>query len=190
MSGVVTFANTGLVRRYRQYGVSLIEVMVSIVIASIGLLALAGVNATSVRYTKLSQYRGTATLLATDIGERMRANKAGMAAYVLATNFAGQNAAPAAPVPLCDAVVDTCTSNQLAAADMYAWRLLVRNQLPEGSAAIAHNAAQLASDVWVVWRDPAVANDDEFALLTNECPANLSVAGDRSIRCSYFRINL
>jgi type IV pilus assembly protein PilV len=192
MSGVMNIGRGGLAPRVKQSGISLIEVLVSIVIASIGLLALAGVNATSVRYTKLSQYRGTATLLATDIGERIRANKGGIAAYILApaeASFAAQSALPAAPVPLCDAVADTCTANQLAAADMYAWRILVRNQLPEGSVAITHNAAQLASDVWVVWRDPAVANDDELALLVNECPANLSVAGDRSVRCSYFRIN-
>lgn len=176
-----------------QSGVSLIEVLVSIVIASIGLLALAGVNATSVRYTKLSQFRGTATQLATDIGERIRANKGGMAAYILPVaevSFAGQSALPAAPVPLCNAVADTCSAGQLANADMYAWRVLVRNQLPQGSVAITHIAAQSASDVWVVWRDPAVANNDEFALAANECPAALSVAADRSIRCSYFRINL
>ncbi len=190
MPSVVTIEGGGPVPRRRQSGVSLIEVLVSIVIASIGLLALAGVNATSVRYTKLSQYRGTATLLATDIGERVRANKGGRAAYAIATSFAGQSALPAAPVLRCNVVADTCTANQLAAADMYDWQVMVRNQLPQGSVAIVHNAAQLASDVWVVWRDPAVANDDEFALLVNECPANLSVAGDRSIRCSYFRINL
>jgi hypothetical protein len=46
------------------FGASLIEVLVSIVIASIGLLALAGVNAASIRYTKMSQYRATATQLA------------------------------------------------------------------------------------------------------------------------------
>ena len=56
----------------RARGVSMIEVLVSIVIASIGLLALAGVNAAAVRLTKMSQYRATATLLANDIGERMR----------------------------------------------------------------------------------------------------------------------
>lgn len=182
-----------LLGRRRQLGVSLIEVLVAIVIASIGLLALAGVNATSVRYTKLSQYRGTATLLATDIGERIRANKGGMGAYVLPpaeVSFAGQSALPVAPAPMCDAAADTCSAGQLAAADMYAWRVLVRNQLPQGSVAITQNAAQPASDVWVVWRDPAVANDDEFVLAGGECPASLTVAADKSIRCSYFRINL
>ncbi len=175
----------------RQLGVSLIEVLVSVVIAAIGLLALAGVNATSVKYTKLSQYRGTATLLATDIGERMRANKAGAASYAFAgTNFAAQTALPAAPGTLCNTAGANCSAVQMAVFDLYQWRLLVRSQLPSGSIFINYQGAQLANDVWVVWRDPAVANDDENSTAANECPANLTVGADKSIRCSYFRVNL
>ena len=175
-------------------GVSLIEVLVSIVIAAIGLLALAGVNATSVKYTKLSQYRGTATLLATDIGERMRASKTGIVAggggYIFATSFAAQAAAPTVPGVVCDTAASFCNAAQLAAFDIYHWRLLVRNQLPSGSIQINYLAAQLAFDVWVVWRDPSVSNDDEHATAVNECPASLGVAADTSVRCSYFRVNL
>ena len=172
-------------------GVSLIEVLVSIVIAAIGLLALAGVNATSVKYTKLSQYRGTATLLATDIGERMRANKMGASQYAFnTTNFAAQAATPAAPGVLCDTTLANCSPAQLAAFDLYQWRLLVRSQLPSGSIVINFQLAQLALDVWVVWRDPAVATDDEHSTAVNECPASLGVAADTSVRCSYFRVNL
>ena len=182
----------------KQFGVSLIEVLVSIVIAAIGLLALAGVNATSVKYTKLSQYRGTAALLATDMGERMRANKGSAVLggavngdYAFSgTNFDAQVAAPAAPAKLCETVGVICSASELATYDLYQWRLLVRSQLPSGSIFIAYQNAQLAHDVWVVWRDPAVSNDDEHATAANECPANLTVAADRSVRCSYFRVNL
>lgn len=45
-------------------------------------------------------------------------------------------------------------------------------------------------DVWVVWRDPAVANTDEAPALVSECPNSLNTGSDLSIRCSYFRINL
>lgn len=174
-----------------QLGVSLIEVLVSIVIAAIGLLALAGVNATSVKYTKLSQYRGTAALLATDIGERMRANKGGAVSYAFAgTNFAAQVATPVAPAKLCQTVGVICNATELAVYDIYTWRLLVRSQLPSGSIFIDYQGAQLAEDVWVVWRDPTVSNDDEHSTAVNECPANLTIGADKSIRCSYFRVNL
>jgi len=180
-----------------QHGVSLIEVLVSIVIASIGLLALAGVNTASIRHTKMSQYRGTATQLASDLGERMRANKAGIANYALQTSFSGQASLPGAVSPLCDTNLSTCSAAQIAAVDLQTWRVLVRDQLPQGSAYIVNQSvapipgvAELtAADVWVVWRDPTVAGDDAPSAAL-ECPATLTVASDPSIRCSYFRINL
>lgn len=170
-------------------GVSLIEVLVSIVIASIGLLALAGVNTSSVRYTKMSQYRGTATQLAGDIGERMRANKGGLASYDLQTSFATQATLPAVAAALCNSYVVTCTAAQMAAYDLQTWQVLVRNQLPEGSVFVVPQGAQSAADVWVVWRDPAVAADDAPAAVA-ECPAGLTVGANPDVRCSYFRINL
>lgn len=197
-------------------GASLIEVLVSIVIASIGLLALAGVNAASMRYTKMSQYRATAAQLASDMGERMRANKgqAAVAAavgppivaaaaasgffagdYDFTTDFAGQATLPTLPTgsDLCNTSAITCTPAQIAALDLAQWRILVRDQLPAGSVVLMRQAGQVAMDLWVVWRDPAVANTDESPALTSECPTSLNRGDDpepASIRCSFFRINL
>lgn len=175
--------------RRRSAGVSLIEVLISIVIASIGLLALAGVNVSSIRYTKMSQYRGTATQLASDIAERMRANKVGLASYNFQTDFATQSALVAA-AQACDSYVVTCTAAALADYDLRTWLSTVRDQLPNGSAFIASQAAQSAADVWVVWRDPETANADDAPTNGSECPAGLTAGADASIRCSYFRINL
>lgn len=198
--------------RSRLLGVSLIEVLVSIVIASIALLALAGVNASSIRYTKMSQYRATAARLAGDIGERMRANKgqAAVAAAVgppvvvgvaatgffagdydyTADDFSEQATKAVLPGTLCNTAASNCTPAQIAALDLAQWRILVRDQLPEGSVFISRQAGQVAADVWVVWRDPAVASTDEAPALANECPNALSTGGDLSVRCSFFRINL
>lgn len=177
-------------QRSVQAGVSLIEVLIAIVIASIGLLALAGVNASSIRYAKMSQYRGTATMLANDIAERMRANSLGFASYGLSSDFSAQASTPAAPSPLCNSYGGViCTATQVAAIDLQSWRVRLRSQLPEGSAYITILNAQVAADLWIVWRDPAVATDD-LGRTTGECPNGLSVGSDNSIRCSYFRINL
>ncbi|MBA3593846.1 MAG: type IV pilus modification protein PilV [Pseudomonadota bacterium] len=190
-------------RRHFHRGGSLIEVLVSIVISSIALLALAGVNASALRYTKMSQYRATATLLASDLGERMRANKGLAAAGGVAatgffagvydyssTDFAGQATAATLPAQLCNTAASTCSPQQIAELDLAQWRLLVRTQLPEGSIFISREAGQTAADVWVAWRDPAVANNDEAPALAKECPDSLNLEDDRSIRCSFFRINL
>jgi len=192
-------------RRRLSLGVSMIEVLVSIVISSIGLLALAGVNAASVRYTKMSQYRATATQLANDMGERMRANRGSPASavapikpdtgffagsYDFASDFAGQATPVTLPTEQCNAAGSSCTPAQIAALDLAQWRILVRDQLPEGSVFLVRQSAQIAMDLWVVWRDPAVADSDESPALAAECPDALSRNSDLSIRCSYFRINL
>lgn len=176
----------------------MIEVLIAIVIASVALLALAGVNASAVRYTKMSQYRATAAQLAADIGERMRANK-GTAApatgffagnYDYTATFAVQATKATLPTALCNLATDTCSAADIAALDLAQWRIIVRDQLPEGSVYILRQPGQVAADVWVAWRDPAVANADEAPAVTAECPDAMSTESDLSIRCSYFRINL
>lgn len=183
----------------RMAGASMIEVLVSIVLASFALLALAGVNAASVRYTKMSQYRATAAQLANDMGERIRANKGvttpaptGFFAgsYDFTDDFSAQASATTLPAQLCDAAATSCTPAQIAELDVKQWRMLVRDQLPEGSVFMKRQAAEVAMDLWVIWRDPAVGNADESPSLAGECPDGLNRGGDLSIRCSYFRINL
>lgn len=179
-------------------GVSLLEVLISILLSAIGLLALAGANVASIRYSKLAQYRGTATMLASDLAERMRANKSGLAGYDFSgTDFATQATIVAANTS-CETYLQTCNAAGLATYDLNTWRRLVRYQLPEGSAFIAIPFGSTAADVWVAWRDPAVAdaNDNSTesrnaaADLAKECPNGLSLGADKSIRCSFFRINL
>lgn len=177
----------------RARGVSMIEVLVSIVIASIGLLALAGVNAAAVRLTKMSQYRATATLLANDIGERMRANKAGFVAgsYDFTSDFSGQATKPTLTASeLCNVAGGSCTTAQIANLDLKQWRMTVRDQLPSGSVFLLRAGAQNSADVWVVWRDPVVASTAESPALATECPDGLNTGSDVSIRCSFFRVAL
>lgn len=179
-------------RMRRARGASLLEVLISVLLSAIGLLALAGANVASIRYSKMSQYRGTATNLAADLGERMRANQAGLANYAYGFDFASQATAPSASVA-CETYSNTCTSTQLADYDLVNWRLTVRNQLPQGSVFVVVPAGQVAADVWLAWQDPAVAapseNDTDARNIATECPNGLNTT-DKSVRCSYFRINL
>ncbi len=177
-------------------GVSLIEVLVSVLLASIGLLALSGANVMSIRYSKMSQYRGTATMLAADLAERMRANQGGLTTYDVsgvANDFAAQVTLPSTSTA-CEGYSATCLPTAIAAYDLANWRNVVRTQLPEGSVFIIPSTVVLAADVWVAWRDPAVANDAENSTDSRnnakECPTDLRVSTDKSIRCSYFRINI
>ena len=182
-------------------GFMLMEVLVSIALSAVALLALASLNATTLRYTKMSQYRAVATHLASDIGERMRANKGrpvegGASAegfwagdYDYATSFAGQAATVSAPAPRCQTTLSVCSTRELAELDLAQWRFQARSLLPEGSVFVLRQTNAVAADVWIAWRDPLVASRDETPARARECPSGMAVS-DLSIRCSYFRINL
>lgn len=59
---------------YKSFGFSLIEVLVAVVIFSIGLLGVAALQLTTIKLVSDTQYRSYATLLANDMIDRMRAN--------------------------------------------------------------------------------------------------------------------
>ena len=192
-------------QKARVLGISLVEVLVSVLLAAIGLLALSGANVMSIRYSKMSQYRGTATMLAADLAERMRVNASDITLYGVASTFALQATLPTTPLrDSCDVGPPTsntyssitCGPVAMAGYDLVNWRTLVRSQLPEGSVFItttAFGAVPKGADVWIAWRDPAVANDAENNTdsrnLAKECPSGLSLT-QKSVRCSYFRINI
>lgn len=102
-----------------QSGFSLLEVLIALLILSIGLLGLAALQTTGLRSNQMASMRTTATQLAYDISDRMRANPAGVAAgdYVLAGGV-------------------TPTGTSVAAADLIEWNLAVTN-LPGGRSSIS-----------------------------------------------------
>lgn len=59
----------------RQQGFTLLEVLVAMVIVSIGLVGLAGLMMTSVKNNQSAFYRSQASWLAYDVVDRMRANR-------------------------------------------------------------------------------------------------------------------
>lgn len=71
--------NFGRVRQ--QSGMTLIEVMISVLILVIGMLGLAAMQLQSVKFNESAKWRSQATFLAYDIVERIRANKDDVAQY-------------------------------------------------------------------------------------------------------------
>lgn len=65
-----------LKNRARQQGATLIEVLVAMLILSVGLLGLAGMQMTALQSNHSAYYRSQATVLAYDVIDRMRANRA------------------------------------------------------------------------------------------------------------------
>lgn len=183
-------------RRRAAAGATLVEVLVAIVIASIGLLAMAGISAAALRYSKFSQHRASASQLAAEIAERMRANAYApdaLASYRYQESMTDQAELGTAPDPACLAVSDACTLEQVAAADLWQWRSNVRSELPGGSVAVSPDAAAPRSvDIWVAWRDAALASEQEIVRTggAKECPLSLEASTDPNVRCVYLRVRL
>jgi len=173
----------------------MIEVLVAMFIVAMGILALAGLLQAASRYGKMSELRSTATLLANDIADRMRANAAGAAlgpgGYDLATH-----AYPSAlAAPLRDCTRDApCAPAALAKADMASWTARLRATLPNGSAYVLHHAATAVApdsvDVWVGWTDPNVLAPGAATERSGaECPADWSGTA-ATVRCIHLQVGL
>lgn len=115
----------------RLRGVSLIEVLVAIVVLSIGLLGLAGLQASGLRVGQSSLHRGQAAQLAYDMIDRMRVNVANAVDYNLAL--------AASP-----------SGTSAAKLDLQDWRLRLQ-ALPGGTGSVAVNGS--AVTIVVQWDD-------------------------------------
>lgn len=106
-------------------GFTLLEVMVAIVVLSLGLLGLAGLQAASLRNNQTAYYRGIATQQAYDIADRLRANLAG----VRAGNY--NNLTAVIPTdPAC--FLAGCTIANMAVTDHFQWNTTNAALLPNG----------------------------------------------------------
>ncbi len=119
----------------QEKGVSLVEVMVTILVIGIGLLGLLGLQAKSLSGHKDSLDRKTAAELIAVIAEKMRANHLGYMADQYSLNVPIN--APTPAIASCGSSGGPCTSSQLAQSDLTTWINNVRARLPESGAIIA-----------------------------------------------------
>ncbi len=179
-------------RRLR--GAALIEVLVSMLLSAVALLALASVNVAALRLSKLSQHRAQATLLALDFAERMRANPlaSGAGHYGFSADWASQ-ATVSAPPAQCQTAISVCGPEEIAALDLAVWRWHVRQGLPQGAVRVQNQPpGQWVTervDVWVAWQEGA-GPADESPAAPGECPEGLGAGSDVSVRCSHVRVHL
>jgi type IV pilus assembly protein PilV len=114
-------------------GFSLVEVLVALLVISIGMLGLAALYVETLRLNRTAIYRTQAVTLASDMAERIRANTGGAAGYAGAGADSGCNDGAAAAVE--------CTVAQMAAQDIFDWQQAAQTLLPGGTATIGVVAA-------------------------------------------------
>jgi type IV pilus assembly protein PilV len=112
----------------RTSGFSLIEVLIALVVFSVGLLGVAGLQVSGLRANHSSALRSQTTYLAYDMADRMRANLQG----VNDGNYNNLSGVPGDP----GCVSSGCTPALMAQDDLREWNLANSTNLPSGSGAV------------------------------------------------------
>lgn len=135
-----------------QHGFTLVEVLIAVLVLSIGLLGIAGVQLVGLKYNDSSYLRTQASLYAYDIMDRMRANRAAAVAgdYNRALSAFASLAVPGAGA-------------SIAQVDNYDWYRKI-NELPTASGAIGCTAAATCT-VTVQWNDARAENANAPVLM-------------------------
>jgi type IV pilus assembly protein PilV len=139
----------------RQKGLSLIEVMITLAVFSFGLLALAALMASGLKYNTSALHRSYATSQAYDMADRMRANRLGLDAGYY-NDLSESDTDP-------DCIESGCTPEQMAHYDTWQWNTDNARLLPEGAGTVSLKSNDSGIyTITVAWnddRDPDTAPD-------------------------------
>lgn len=148
-------------------GFSLIEVMVALIVISVGLLGIAKMQAVSLSSTNSARIRSLAAIEAASLASAMHANRGYWAvqtpaAVVTVSSSAVITANDAALATATDCSVGAaapCTPVQLAAADLQEWVTEMSGMLPGSTSAITCSALStpLSCTIRIDWTENAVA---------------------------------
>lgn len=137
-------------KKHRQDGFSLVEVLVSVFVLALGVVGAAGMQLIALRTGQQLAMRTIATELASEMADAMRANAGqmnqsdGTNPFLAVSYDAGVDGAPAAPAKKCYGSAD-CTPGELAAFDIYEWKLRLKAALPGGRVKICRDSAPFNS---------------------------------------------
>lgn len=133
-----------LTLKSRSDGFSLVEVLVALLVLSIGLLGLAALQVTGIKFNHQSYQRTQATVLAYEIADRMRANPQGLDSYIIS---------PSATTPSysADCAATVCTAAQLAAYDLNKWRNALQSAI--GSQEGGIQKSNLLYTIEIRWKE-------------------------------------
>lgn len=123
-----------------QTGFSMIEVLVTIIVVSLGLLGFAGLQTYALKSNRIAMQRSLATMHAYSIIDCMRANR-------VAAVDSGYNQDYGA----------TAIGGTVAGDDMTDWNEAIAENLPSGEGKIT--VAGTSATIWIRWKEGASASD-------------------------------
>lgn len=129
-------------------GFTLFEVLIALLILSIGLLSLAGMLSTGLHSDGGAYIHTQATLLAADMAGRMRANEAGVAAG----DYKSFDGTVTGSPPNCVTTGPTgCSPSGMAEDDLSQWAAELANRLPGGKGTITQESDGVTYKIDVQW---------------------------------------
>ncbi len=136
---------TSRVTARAQRGFSLIEVLIALIIMSVGMLGIASLYVQSMQAGRTSLFRHNAVTLAGDVADRMRANPTGANAYT----GAGAN-------NNCIDQGTNCSNVQMAAQDILGWSQQAVDTLPNGAVVITFDNTVIPPvyTIAITWDEP------------------------------------
>ena len=132
-------------------GFSLIEVLISMVIISIGLLGAMALQATSLKEAQVSNYRDNATLIAQSVLDAIRANRANAVGYTITL---------AASAP---------TGTSITATELQNFKNSAAELLPSGNGSITVSAGTSTATINLQWSESRVksgTDSQEFSYVS------------------------
>jgi type IV pilus assembly protein PilV len=152
-------------------GFTLVESLVALVVVSVGMLGIAGLYVTGIKSGRSALLRTQAVNLASDIADRIRSNRGGLANYDMDT-WAG---APAEQGCVNPAAAAPCTDALLAEDDLARWQAAVQAALPGRPLALADvqftDVAGAAADrytISVTWHEAGQDQPSVYTLVVEQ----------------------
>jgi len=102
---------------YKQSGIGLIEVLIAVVVLSVGFLAAAKMQIQGMRYSQSAYFLSQGNFMLRDMTDRMRGNRQG----VLDGHYNNVSTNGSTTQPGCINTAEQCSPQQLALADLHAW---------------------------------------------------------------------
>lgn len=134
--------------RSKQQGFSLVEVLIALIIMSVGMLGIASLYVQSMQAGRTSLFRHNAVTLAGDIVDRIRANRTAGIVYET----------PAGADNNCIAQGATCSAPQMALQDILVWQLQATDTLPNGTVGVVfdNTVTPPTYTVTITWDEPGL----------------------------------
>lgn len=146
--------------RFLNVGMGLIEVLVALLVLSIGMLGVALIFVTDLRSSRTALLRTQAVNLVSDMADRIRANLGARAAYAMAS-YGGAPTEQGCASTAAPGSGNNCSVAQLAQDDLARWQSAVRIALPATPAGVREADVEYFAGipdrylVTVTWQEPS-----------------------------------